>query len=301
MLPCFAIALFVVRKDKRVEMNQPKISVIIRTCSRPQVLRRALNSIREQVYKNIEVVVVEDGSNISEELLNKEFLDLNIVYRATGEKKGRCYVGNLGMQLATGTYFNFLDDDDIFLPNHLQVLQETIDREGVKAAYGWAEEHQIIITDKEKYAFAVKHKMFRYKQPFNRVLLCYHNYIPIQSILFSRELYDRYGGFDEQLEVLEDWDLWVRYAVHEKFVMVPIATSVYYTPYKASLKEGRQKQLDDGLAAVHKKHQELMLSCSVSEINKDVEYLLTAYTPPENGKRYYLKKIWNFLFHKDKK
>lgn len=273
-------------------MNQPKISVIIRTCGRPEVLKKALNSICRQQYPSIEVVVVEDGRNISEEMLRRDFSGLNILYRATGEKKGRCYAGNLGMQLAQGEYFNFLDDDDILLPNHLQTLYEHIRKEQVKAAYAWAEEHQIVVTDKESHTFIVKHKMFRYKQPFNRLLLCYMNYIPIQSILFSRELYDKYGGFDEKLEVLEDWDLWVRYAVHERFVMVPEVTSIYYTPYKSKEKNTRQEQLDQGLNIVRKKHQKLMLTNSVFDINKDVDYLINEYNREKSGLKSYLKKMW---------
>ena len=48
------------------KMNQPLVSIIIRTCQRPHVLERALNSVRKQTYKNIQVVIVEDGENKSE-------------------------------------------------------------------------------------------------------------------------------------------------------------------------------------------------------------------------------------------
>ena len=262
-------------------------------------MRKALNSIREQEYKNIQVVVVEDGANISEQMITNEFSDLNIVYQATGERKGRCYAGNVGLKLAQGEYLNFLDDDDMLLPNHFQVLYTRILQTQVKAAYAWAEEHQILIKNRETYEFVVKRKFFRYKQPFNRLLLCYMNYIPIQSILFSRELYDLYGGFDENLEVLEDWDLWVRYAVHADFLMVPEVTSVYYTPYKFSEKTGRQKQLDDGLKIVREKHRELVVQCSTADIGRDVDYLINVYGNNRKGIKFYLKKIRDLICSKN--
>ena len=70
--------------------NEPLVSVIVRTCGRPNVLRETLISLRNQTYKNIEVVIVEDGENKSEKMIKEEFSDLNIVYKATGEKQGRC-------------------------------------------------------------------------------------------------------------------------------------------------------------------------------------------------------------------
>lgn len=61
---------------------QPKVSIIIRTCGRPQVLRTALNSIRKQTYRNIEIVIVEDGIPTSKEMIEKEYSDLFVRYQA---------------------------------------------------------------------------------------------------------------------------------------------------------------------------------------------------------------------------
>lgn len=61
--------------------------------------------------------------------------------------------------------------------------------------------------------------MIRYKQPFNRLLLYTFNYIPIQSIMFQKSLYEEYGGFDEKLDNLEDWDLWVRYSQKQNLLL----------------------------------------------------------------------------------
>ena len=91
-----------------------KVSIIVRTCGRPDVLKTALDSLRRQTYKNIEIIVVEDGPIVSEKMIQEEYNDLPIVYFATIEKKGRSAAGNIGLKIASGTYLNFLDDDDIF-------------------------------------------------------------------------------------------------------------------------------------------------------------------------------------------
>ena len=70
-------------------MNRPLVSIIIRTCGRTQVLRQALDSVRNQTYKNIETIVVEDGVNISEDMVLNEFSDINTKYFFSGEKVGR--------------------------------------------------------------------------------------------------------------------------------------------------------------------------------------------------------------------
>ena len=135
--------------------EKPLVSIIVRTCGRPNVLRETLISLRNQTYKNIEVVVVEDGENKSEKMLKEEFNDLNIVYKATLEKKGRCVVGNIGMQLANGKYLNFLDDDDLFFADHVETLVQAFEKHPeYKLAYTTSFESKIEVKSKEpKYEY----------------------------------------------------------------------------------------------------------------------------------------------------
>ena len=82
--------------------NKPLVSIIIRTCGRPEVLNIAIESVRKQRYSNIETIVVEDGENVSETYLKDNFPDMNFSYTCTGEKKGRCKAGNIGLEMARG-------------------------------------------------------------------------------------------------------------------------------------------------------------------------------------------------------
>jgi hypothetical protein len=58
-------------------------------------------------------------------------------------------------------------------------------------------------------------------------LLLKVNRFPIQAILFSRKLYDKYGGINEQLPGQEDWELWIRYSQYEQFTVIPKTTSLF--------------------------------------------------------------------------
>lgn len=270
------------------------VSVIIRTCNRPDVLRNALNSVKAQTYKNVEVIVVEDGKNMSESLIASDFFDLPVKYKAVGEKSGRTKVGNIGLEMATGQYFNFLDDDDILYPNHIETLLKSLtENVSYMAAYSIAEESQIIKGPGEK--AKEKRVTIRYKQPFNRLLLYSFNYLPIQSVLFNRCLYDRYGGFDESLDVLEDWDLWVRYSVNSDFFFVPKVTSRYFVPYRGKNKAKRNTDFDKALKQLYNKFETYNFVTTPNKIHADMDYVLNVY----NQKRiiYYLKMVWNYFVY----
>ena len=273
------------------------VSIIIRTCGRPQVLAEALESVRVQTYPNIEVVVVEDGENLSEGFLTADFPDLCVRYQCTGERRGRCKAGNLGLEAAKGKYVNFLDDDDLLLPSHVETLVTRMEEAGHMAAYSIAEEHQVRKCKQNQVKGVVKRKLIRYRQPYSRLLLCYLNYIPIQSIMFRRSLYEELGGFDEGLEVLEDWDLWVRYSTRYDFLYIPTVTSIYHTPYKGRQKHQREGYMQKVSQEVLEKHKQYNMSMTAWQVNHEMDYILNVF----NKKRFlfYMQKIRNFLLYRD--
>lgn len=210
--------------------NKPYISIIVRTIGRPS-LRLALLSLKSQTLKDFEVIIVEDGEAVSKDGIFEEFPDLNISYCATNKKIGRIKAGNIGLKKAKGEYLIFLDDDDEFFPDHLEILYNTVlENREYKAVYSIALEVPTRILSINPYIYEENTPYILYNQPFNRLKLLLNNYIPIQSLLFNRELYENYGGFDESLEYLEDWDLWVRYACHTDFLFIPKITSKYRVP-----------------------------------------------------------------------
>ena len=257
--------------------HEPLVSVIIRTCNRPDILVNALNSIQKQIYKNIEVIVVEDGNSVSKKMIEKDFSTLNLKYYSTGEKSGRSKVGNIGLSMATGLYFNFLDDDDELFPDHISRLIQSINQDDAKAAYSIAEERQIIITKRNPYEYKIKRKLIRYNQPYSRLMLYYQNYIPIQSILFSREFFEHKGGFDENLSVFEDWDLWARYSTYADFVYCNAVTSAYYVSYQRKTKGERANSFHDAKKMLMKKFESYRLDISVADLHLDLSKILEEY------------------------
>lgn len=259
---------FVVNK---VLDDTPMISVIVRTCGRPAVLRETLISLRNQTYPNFEVVVVEDGEPKAKTMIEKEFSDLNIRYWSSGEKIGRSKAGNKAMEMAAGKYLNFLDDDDLFYADHIETLVSALNNCDEKAAYAFAFETPVEVHSKDPYKYTVYGYNEIHTQSFDRFQLCYHNYIPIQAIMFEKSLFEEYGGLDERLDALEDWDLWVRYSCHTDFECVEKTTSIYRVPKDRAINASRQKELDEALDVVRKKHKNYSQKMSVYDLAKVYE------------------------------
>jgi GT2 family glycosyltransferase len=253
-------------------ITNPKVSIIIRTCGRPSVLRETLISIRNQTYKNLETIVIEDGNNVSQKLIAEEFADLNIRYEATKSRVGRCVVGNLGLENATGKYCNFLDDDDLFFADHVEVLVKSFEKNpGYRVAYSLALETPIVVYSRDPYEYTEVGKTLVYNQRFNRLLLFHHNYLPIQSVMFETDIFREEAGFDESLDVLEDWDLWVRYSLKNDFLYVEKTTSLYRVPFDKSISEARTRELNDALDTLRKKHAGYTTSLSVSDVVDELD------------------------------
>ena len=78
----------------------------------------------------------------------------------------------------------------------------------------------------------------------------------IQSVLFKRQLFLDRGGFDTDVDYLEDWLLWLRYAFNNTFIFVPKLTSLFRVPADPQLWDKRKQSLDDALETIVAKRQQ---------------------------------------------
>jgi len=258
-------------------IENPLVSVLVRTmpgCSGR--LREAVASIAGQTYPRIELVVVEDGGQsaqpfIEELKLQNKFEKISYSPLA---KSGRCKAGNAALAAATGALLCFLDDDDLFYADHLEVLVATWKaKPELGAVYGLAYEIRTEIISNEPWVYRDLVHSLHFRQPFSRALLWHHNYMPIQTVLFRRDLYEIYGGFDAELDNLEDWNLWVRYSLKHDFEMVPKVTSLYRVPADPQKAVQRQASLDDYYAKAQAKHAQLKVELSPPQVLELAERL----------------------------
>jgi GT2 family glycosyltransferase len=246
----------------------PLVSIMIRTIGRTEWLRHALQSVANQTWPTIETVVIEDGPPASQPVID-EFRDrLQIRYKPTGHRVGRAPAGNLALATATGEWLNFLDDDDVLFADHVEVLMDAVRDKQAKGAYGLSWETHTHIKDGENGIYDEIAHITRHRQPFDRLTLWHHNYLPIQSVLFHRSLYEKYGGFAEDMDQLEDWNLWTRYTLEDEFVMVEKTTSKYRVPAGVKEAAGRQELLDRAYRDAVERQRTMRLTLSPIEISR---------------------------------
>ena len=231
-------------ESRPLPANCPLVTVVTRTYrGRDRFLRQAILSVAHQTYPAIEHVVVEDGSESLRPVVDElASVTGRTIRHVTIEKLGRSAAGNAGLCAAQGRWCVFLDDDDLLFADHVEILAQSLrEAPGAVAAYSPAIEvwTGYPSSPQEPYHEAAYVTHSAHRQPFDGRILRNYNYIAIQSVLFERRLFLERGGFDLDLDALEDWVLWNIYASGNTFAYVPKATSLYRVPADEEVRRRR--------------------------------------------------------------
>lgn len=186
----------------------PKVSVIVPTHNRLDRLEETLRSICQQSMQDLEIIVINDNGVDVEHIIRRCNQDVEIHYLRHRVNRGLAAARNTGLRHARGRYIAFLDDDDIFLPDHLETLVNFLETSGDKAAYtdAWCAEEEK--SPEGNYNVIRRHVPYSKDWDNDRILK--GNFVPVLCFLHERALGIAAGEFDEQLSTHEDWDYWIR-------------------------------------------------------------------------------------------
>lgn len=196
----------------RVQAEAIPISVIVRTKDRPALVREAVESIRATGYP-CEIVVVNDGGAPA---------GLEGVTLVEHEQSmGRAEAGNAGVRAAANPLIAFLDDDDLYYPEHLATLARA---SSSSHAAWYTDAVSAFLTPGESGRYETTKRLRLYAQDYDRELLLVDNFIPLPALLFRREAFLDLGGFDPHFDLFEDWDFLIRLSRRGDFLRIPRVT-----------------------------------------------------------------------------
>jgi glycosyltransferase involved in cell wall biosynthesis len=183
----------------------PRVSIIIPTYNRRDLVREALASVQAQTYQDCELIVVDDGSTDGTAEVVQEFSGVHYISQSN---RGVSAARNRGVAYSTGAWLAFLDSDDLWQPRKLETQV---------AFFTTHPEVQICQTEELWLRNGVRvnpHNKHRktggdiFARSLERCL------VSPSAVMLRRELFIRVGGFDESLPACEDYDLWLRIAAH---------------------------------------------------------------------------------------
>lgn len=184
------------------------VTVYITTFNRLSLLKRAISSVQQQTYQNIEIIVADDGSEdgTQEYLIEMQQQALiKAILNQSGASKGACYGRNKAIEMANGEFITGLDDDDYFEPWRVEKFIENW-----KAKTKAGDEFAALFDS------VVEHRKYGKVNCYDTPIVDYQalriaNLIGNQIFTLTNRL-RVIDGFDELMPALQDWDTWLRVA-----------------------------------------------------------------------------------------
>jgi glycosyltransferase involved in cell wall biosynthesis len=200
------------------------VSVIIPYYDRLELLPRALKSVVEQTYNNLEIIIVDDASHQDPTGVMATFDDARIVYVRHDTNQGVSGARNTGIDRAKGDLISFLDSDDEWLPTKVEKQLDALRAKG--------KEHQVcycfseVVSDET--GKVVEVNAFRGEGDVIHPVLIGSGGSPgwtglvilVNELMIAKEDLKRVGSFDERYRMHEDWELLIRLAQTYKFACV---------------------------------------------------------------------------------
>jgi glycosyltransferase involved in cell wall biosynthesis len=180
------------------------VTAVVTTHRNPEMLRGALESLRNETYRNFECVIVEDGSELTEEWIEQLFPGARLV---AGENLGVAGGRNLGLAAARGEYITFLDDDDVAMPWRIATFMEVIRETGADLCYGLT--RRVVVESNASLAAVPIHPSSSGPVGFRDLLI---NMPHVNAVLVRIDALRQVGGFDVQVDHFDDWSAWLRLA-----------------------------------------------------------------------------------------
>ncbi|MFD1095227.1 glycosyltransferase family 2 protein [Salegentibacter chungangensis] len=252
---------------------RPFFSIIIPSYNRASFLGNTLNSVLLQEFEDWECLVVDDGSTDNTEEVVKAFKDRRIRYFYK-ENEERSIARNFGISKALGKYICFLDSDDLYYKNHLQVLYENIEKERFPAGLfttGMNVKKDGVLNARPVYDPS------KYDHPLTFI---WEKFLLPTSVCIHSSILEQHK-FPRDYKVWEDTHLFLRVAADFPFYQIDEVTTQWNVHKKGSV----SRAFDE----VNSAHVIQYLEC-IKDLFQNYKELISPYLDSADMKAYQLKK-----------
>ena len=231
---------------------QPLVTVGVASFNNATYLRETLESIRNQTYPNVEVVIVDDASTDNSVAVARQWLtDYPAVRGRLIEhpvNRGVCRVCNEVVAAASGEFICIIGSDDIYLPDKLALqvplLLAAPPEVGVITSRAtFIDAHGAPRVTPPGFAPPHPRRVF--------VELLEVNFIAAMTTLVRRACFVNVGPYDERL-IVEDWDMWLRLAREYEFLYTPEVTALYRIHDKSVMQSRQRQVMESAVALLYK-------------------------------------------------
>lgn len=228
-------------------MNSDKlVSVIIPTYKRPDYLVRAVDSVLNQTYKNVEVVVADDNSDGDEGRLATEKVmarysgDSRVIYCKHAVNKNGSAARNTGIKASHGAYIAFLDDDDEMLPERIELMVSRLEEMGAEYGACYSDFRKIMPGGISQTCGENREGDLHRAALMRSLYFC-----PGSNLLARAELVRKIGGFDEDFRRNQDVEFLARLTKITKLCYVDKLTLIiHYEDHSAGTRMSYQQLVD---------------------------------------------------------
>ena len=217
------------------------VSIIVMTYNSEKFISETLESILNQTYDNIEVIIADDCSTDNTLGIAKSFLEINgfrnFKIIKTDKNSGIPFNCNNGIKNSNGKFIKIIAGDDILLPqciyDNIEFIKINNSRVQFSKVINFIDIDSKRLIIKSPYRYDKKNNYYDSKKQFYNMI--FRNYIPAPTVFFSREIFEQYGYFNEKYRFFEDYPMWIKLLYSGEKIYFLDKDTVLYRQHSNSL------------------------------------------------------------------
>ncbi len=227
-------------------MMKDVFSVVVLTYNQSHIVTETLDSIYNQTFRNIELIISDDASKDSTQEIVKHWVEkhhgrfVNVVTNFNDENLGIVKNHNFALRLASGEFIKSIAGDDILLPDALEKMHSFLVNNN-QARFCASKVRAFYTKDSERIFFdefpqrKILSKIMNASADEQFRIMCQENFVPAAGTFFRKSVFDDYGYASEIFKTIEDWPQWLNFLLNGERLYFLNEVTVLYRIHKNSV------------------------------------------------------------------